>query len=129
MRFHIDSRSRSLLLFFWISCLGGITIMSLLPPSQAQVPLTVSDKILHIAAYTAAGFLTLLVQASRADRSGIHSLGTSVLLCVLLGGIIEILQPLTGRSMELLDVGADAVGALLGSGIAVLLVSLQNRRD
>jgi VanZ family protein len=51
------------------------------------------------------------------------------LLCVLLGGIIEILQPLTGRSMELLDVGADAVGALLGSGIAVLLVSLKNRRD
>lgn len=129
MRFHIDSRLRRLLLFFWFACLGGITLMSLLPPSQAQVPLTVSDKILHIAAYTAAGFLTFLVQVSKADRSGIHTLVTSVLLCVLLGGIIEILQPLTGRSMELLDVGADAVGALLGSGIAVLLVFLQNRRD
>jgi VanZ family protein len=129
MRVNIAPRLRILLLLFWFSCLVVITDMSLLPPSQAQVPLTVSDKILHIAAYAAAGFLTLLVGASGPEISGIHPAVASIGLCIILGAVIEILQPLTGRSMELLDVGADALGAVLGSAAAVLLIFLKTGRD
>jgi len=40
---------------------------------------------------------------------------------MVLGGVIEILQPYVGRSGEWLDFVADAVGVLLGAGIGMMM--------
>ena len=40
---------------------------------------------------------------------------------IVLGGVIEILQPYVGRSGEWLDFVADAVGVLLGAGIGMMM--------
>ena len=40
---------------------------------------------------------------------------------MVLGGVIEILQPYVGRSGEWLDFGADAVGILLGAAIGMMM--------
>ncbi len=70
---------------------------------------SLADKIGHVLAYAALGFSLRLW---RLERN--HACFFCICYAVLLGGILELLQPFFGRTCGLDDVAADFVGALLG---------------
>lgn len=69
------------------------------------------DKLLHVAGYAVLAGTSLWTLRDR-------RLGTTLAVVVLVtgyGGVVELLQgPVPGRAVSLLDLVADAVGALLG---------------
>lgn len=73
------------------------------------------DKLAHLAAFLALVLPTALLWPRAAVWVGV--------LAVAYGGAIELIQPYTGRSAELADLLADAVGVGLG-----LLVGARLRR-
>ena len=46
---------------------------------------------------------------------------------ILLGGVLEILQDFVGRDAEWLDQAVNAVGALLGMGVAMVYLAMPRR--
>jgi len=70
------------------------------------------DKLLHVAGYAVLAGTTLVALRER-------TLGVVLAVIVLVtgyGGVVELLQaPVPGRSVSLLDLVADAVGAVLGA--------------
>ncbi len=110
----------------WVSVNIGILLLSLLPAEKMIMGSgNLNDKLAHGFAYTVLGALTYLflsfIHATLLDKT-FKKILISIGYCALLGGLIEILQPLSGRSMELLDFVADFVGALTGVLIMKLLV-------
>jgi VanZ family protein len=99
------------ILQFWLFLLF-CSYMSLTPAPPSAV-LTVSDKLLH-----AVGYLALYLSCTLAYPLAAHLLPR---LCSLLGYsiLIEILQHfIPNRGFSLLDILANAVGLLLGVGVA-----------
>ncbi len=88
----------------------AILVASLLPQHQTPDPLHL-DKVEHLGAYALLGFLAYLA----AGRRGLGVVLAVIALCSVFGGLIEIVQPLTGRSRELADWIVDIAGASLGS--------------
>ena len=88
----------------------AILVLSLLPdvPSATE---SLGDKIPHLVAYTALGFLLFAAR----NRTGAWPLLLAVVLCALYGGVIEILQQFTGRTPDLADWAVDWAGALVGA--------------
>lgn len=119
--------------------MGAVTYLSFVPSLQVSSPfrfVPYEDKILHAGAYFVMSFLLFLSLAHhprhntfrtlyRENRKGVV---TSFSLTVILGIVIEVLQPLTGRSMELLDAVADASGALAGITVALFVLEIYARR-
>lgn len=69
------------------------------------------DKLLHVAGYGVLAVTTLFALRARDVRTSL----AVVVLVTLFGGAVELLQwPVPGRAVSLLDLVADAVGALLG---------------
>ena len=93
-------------------CLA-VAVLSLLP-SSVLPPTSIGDKVEHVIAYAVLG----LLGAASSDRSVMHViLGLSIF-----GSAIEMLQTFPpGRSPDPLDVVADAAGAAVGCGLAILL--------
>jgi VanZ family protein len=114
---------KTLIRIFWALCLTVIIIMSLLPPSEVEGTLPYNDKLLHVAAYAALGFLTFLAAPESGKRRLWLLSVYTVLFCTAVGLAIELIQPLTGRSLEVLDLAADSGGAILGL-LAALLVRI-----
>ena len=75
--------------------------------------LTSSDKLDHLV-----GFAALLLPAALLYR---HALYWLLPCAIAFGGIIEIIQPYVNRNGEWGDFWADAIGALLGVSIGLLL--------
>jgi VanZ family protein len=97
-----------------------IAALSLLPVPQPQLPrLDFLDKILHALAYLCLSFLLF---ASQLPGPRLRLALVSVVGSLLLGGLIELLQPLTLRRRELADLGADLAGAVAGALLAFALV-------
>jgi VanZ family protein len=97
---------------FWF-CAIGILVMSL-APITVSMPTTGWDKSNHSLGFAVLGLLGCWAWPGRA----------AVVLPALLayGGAIELLQAFTpDRFAEATDVLADAVGLLLGAGLAFLL--------
>ncbi len=93
----------------------GILAASLLPqPPRIDRP--GSDKVAHLAAY---GMLAFAGFAA-ANRRGARAALLVIALCTAYGGLIELIQPLVGRSRELVDLAADFGGASLGAVAALL---------
>ena len=92
----------------------GIVVVMLLPPTTLTPPAVGGDKLHHMVAFAVLG---LLVALAWRPRLVVTAGGVT-----LYGAALELLQPLTGRHAELGDVVADAVGAVLGAGLAVLLI-------
>ena len=122
-------RSRRLLLILNLFTAAVILALSLLPDPPDLLPkVTYIDKIGHWAAYTVlTGLLVLLIR----DRfkSAVAVFGLAVGACLVYGGLIEVFQSTTGRSPELLDLGADLLGALCGAGSALLALRIIGRRS
>ncbi len=93
---------------------AAILIVSLLPtPPVTFERVRYSDKIEHVLAYAAWGALVYLTLPGGRRRFLL-----TLLIGVVFGGVIELLQPLTGRSRDLLDLLADAVGTAGGAAAA-----------
>jgi len=90
-----------------------VLVASLVPGSGGgAVALAGVDKLLHGVGYAVLAVTALVAIRARTGRA---SLGV-VLLATVFGGIVELLQgPVPGRSASLLDLVADAVGAVVGA--------------
>jgi len=91
----------------------GIVLLSLLPLPEPPVgEFALADKIGHAAAYLGLSFLLFVsrLPGPRA-RLALTAAGCSVLL----GGLIELIQPLVQRNRELGDLVADVAGSTLGA--------------
>lgn len=88
-----------------------VAVVTLLPAPPAGVP--GSDKLHHILAFAALAFPLSVARPRLAPWV--------VLGVVAYGGLIEIIQPLTGRQAEWADLLADAVGAILGAAAGATL--------
>lgn len=95
-----------------------ILFLSLLPkPLPVLRELNLSDKIEHFIAYAVLGACAML----SVRRASPLTLALTVACCSLYGGIIEIIQPAVGRSMELGDFLVDLGGSALGAGVTILV--------
>ena len=110
-------------------CTTAILLLSLLPvPEVPQLDDTpFIDKWAHFVMY---GGLMLSVWLDwtrhRHHPLFVHSL-TAVLGSIALGGLIELIQPLVGRSGEWLDFYADTLGTVLGFAAGLTASHLLSR--
>lgn len=86
-----------------------IGFATLTPIQNPGVPGT--DKSHHLIAFAA---LALPLSFSRPPLAP-----WIVLAATLYGGVIELIQPFVGRSAEVLDLMADATGAVIGGAVGV----------
>lgn len=119
--------------------LVAITILSLLPPSgtvsQGWLAM-VGDKWGHFLAYAALGFSMFSAIARKPSQEYAKSTWLRVLksnrqrmvllfLFILsIGTIIEFVQPLFGRSLEVLDIVADGLGGVFGIIVGTVVVTI-----
>ena len=94
-----------------------IGFLTLTPIQNTGVPGT--DKSHHLIGFAA---LALPLSFSRPRLAP-----WVVLAAIAYGGVIEIIQPYVGRSGEVLDLAADAVGAVIGGAAGVGLWWLRGR--
>lgn len=119
--------------------LVAITILSLLPPSGvvSQGWLTVlGDKWGHFLAYAALGFSMFSAIARKPSDAYVGSTWRRVmrsnrcrivllfLFILSIGTIIEFVQPLFGRSLEVLDIVADGLGGIAGIMVGTVAVTI-----
>jgi hypothetical protein len=109
----LGRRERSWLTLLFIAGVAAVVIGSLLPGSSPVMTtigkLPVTDKALHFTAY-----LTLASLAALA-RPGLRSALTLAIGLALLGATLEVAQSMVpGRTPELADEGANALGCLCG---------------
>lgn len=96
-------------------CLGATTYLSLTPsPPSTRIGW---DKVPHVLAYAALAFLLIL--ALRPGRIGFVRLLISLGTILAYGVAIEFVQRITGRSFEVADMLANAVGAVCGALLAL----------
>ncbi|MBO6826971.1 MAG: VanZ family protein [Sneathiella sp.] len=92
----------------WVMMLLCVAVGSLLPlnkvPSDAFM---LGDKFLHLGAYLVIGVFALLAASN--STLAFWLLGISFTASLM----IEILQPLSGRSFELLDIAANGIGVII----------------
>ena len=98
--------------FIWTSV---ILILCLLPRSTEPTEfwlfkLPHFDKMVHIGLYSILGFIMMFDINGKIKHAFFICVGYSIFL----GGIIELIQPLVGRTNELTDLCADFTGCLLG---------------
>jgi VanZ family protein len=99
---------------------AAILVLSMLPLPQPELPgVEFTDKILHALAYLLLGFLLFACQLPGPRPRLVL---VSVFGSLLLGGLIELIQPLALRRRELGDLAADLAGAVAGALLALALV-------
>lgn len=105
---------------FWPALM--VVVWGELDPHPSSLEVTVSDKLLHFVAYFGlAGIATTALGYRRALQIWIS--------LALLGGVLEIVQGLTGRDAEWLDEAANAAGAGFGTLAGLLFLHLLGKRD
>lgn len=86
-----------------------------LTPSPPKLDVAMGDKLGHFAAYGSLMFWFCQLYARRPTRAAY------AVAFIAMGIALEFIQGTTGhRSFELLDMGANALGVLLGWGLAAL---------
>jgi VanZ family protein len=111
----------------WVAASITIVVLSLVSGSKIQVAAAMSDKILHLGAYIVLGFLSFAAVRSMnlpGSRNillaGLWSFG----YCTVMGGLLELLQQLTGRFPDIVDFAADAGGAFIGISFSWIVLRL-----
>jgi VanZ family protein len=103
--------------------------LSLNPRPEAVLGrLSLYDKAGHFAAYVVLSFFAM----RSISRRGALPLVLAIAACTALGGLIELIQPLVGRRMELgdflVDLGGSAIGAVIAAAIAAIAVALSREQ-
>ena len=91
----------------------AISWLTLTPQDLPKVDTLPVDKLAHVAAFAA------LILPSAILRP--RFLWWIFPLAALLGFSIELIQPYVGRSQEWMDVAADFVGLIVGTGLGVMI--------
>ena len=91
----------------------SVSWLTLTPQDLPKVDTLPVDKLAHVAAFTA------LILPSAILRPGF--LWWTFPLTALLGFSIELIQPYVGRSQEWMDVVADFVGLIVGTGLGLMI--------
>lgn len=103
--------------------LGLIIVAASLMPAQEARALPGRDLYQHMGSYALVTFFAL----AGWGRSAWHA-GVIMLSIVLLGAVLECVQPAVGRTFDVADLGANSAGVIAG-GICVFCVRLwQNRK-
>jgi len=92
-----------------------------------QVTASINDKVQHLSAYSLLGFLsfTAVRSLNLPGSRNILLVGLwSFIYCSAMGGLLEILQQLTGRNPDIIDFAADAGGAIIGISFAWIVLRL-----
>ena len=110
---------------FLLVVLLAVLGLSLNPrPETLLGRLGIYDKAGHFAAYVALGFF-----AARAlGRPSALTFLLTLASCSALGGLIEIVQPLVGRTRELADFIVDLGGTAVGAAIAIVVERVRKGR-
>jgi VanZ family protein len=104
-----------------LACAGVILVLTSIPNPGTLDMLTVRhlDKVVHFAMYGGLGFL--LARALLADGGTARALLVACALGIAFGAADEWHQQFVpGRSTEVADLGADALGCLTGAAVAAL---------
>ena len=112
----VTSRHRAIQLGFLLSAVMAVTatVLMLLPPQATKtVSVSVNDKIMHFVAF----FMIVLPAIAVRPSVWVWVLP----IAIVLGGMIEIVQPFFGRGRELGDFIADVLGATLAVPVGRLL--------
>lgn len=115
--------SRQASVVMLVVVLLAIVGLSLSPrPERVLGRLSAFDKLGHLVAYIALGFF-----ACRAmGRPRLFHIVLTVASGAVLGGLIEVVQPLVGRNREFVDFVVDLGGAAVGAVIAFLTLRRQS---
>ena len=115
---------RNTAIILYIAGLAAVFYLSLVPDPPEIVPqVSGIDKLEHFACYLVLTFL--LVYIIKGAGIGLwKSSAAAVAVMIAVGGLIEVLQSFTGRSPELADLAADALGALGGSALFLFVQRL-----
>jgi len=106
-------RRAETLRILWIVCLAVVIVGSLLPGDSAAMraldKLDVNDKVEHLLAYAVLAFLPAIHERRR-------NLVVVLILAAALGVLLEFGQLYSpGRSFDIYDMLADAVGIIIGT--------------
>lgn len=107
----------------WVSVSGyaaALVVATLVPWNHPGRTVPRIDMALHFVAWTVLAFLTAVAWAK--SRPPIVAAALAALAAICFGALIEVLQPLTGRTAEIHDLAADALGAVLGAAAAAIAV-------
>ncbi len=113
---------RKVLRILLASAAFSILILSLIPiPSDILGEWHFSDKLLHFAAYLVLSFLAF-ISFEHKSRLKIFLLAFSASFSF--GGLIELLQFLTQRQPELMDLAVNSAGSLTGAAAGTVISRL-----
>lgn len=123
----MPGRVRRIVVIANLACAVALLVLGLLPELPA-VATGIPDHTAHALAYAVqAGLLFALFLPS--VGAGMAAL-LAAAIAVLYGGFVEALQLLQpARAAEILDVAANAAGAVLAASIAYLLIRLRKAGD
>ncbi len=93
---------------------SALLIVITLVPWSVTDGVSQADFLMHFAAWAVLSFLTSIAVRGR-DRSPIRIAASASIGAIVFGVLIEILQPLTGRTADVADLAADAIGAIAGA--------------
>jgi VanZ family protein len=117
-------------LLLWLPACGymGLIYFASSVPGD-ELPGHFWDKLVHLLVYAVLGVLFLVPLAeARLSRVTVKAAATAVLLSVLYGVFDEVHQSFTpGRSPDVRDLFADALGAALGVAAVWLLAAIVSR--
>jgi len=106
-----------------VIALAAITLLSL-SPSAPSAP-GGNDKLAHLLAYAAIAFL--LVLSARRSPNRVTRLLFSLTATTLYGVAIEFVQQFTGREFDVMDMAANAIGALIGTLLGLVARRIVSR--
>lgn len=99
---------------------AGLIAVTLVPWSPG-VGVSRIDVALHFAAWAVLSFL-VTISLRGGSRAWFSAAVSAAIGAIGFGGVIEMLQPLTGRSADMLDLIADALGAIIGAAIGAAVM-------
>jgi len=120
MRAFVKFLHRVAMWLFWPAVI--LVTWGELTPSPPHLETHVWDKLLHFTAYFGLAGMAAWSLKSR------RTLVLAVLGLIVFGGLLEIVQGMTGRDADVLDEVANSLGAVLGASTGLLLMWLVERR-
>ncbi len=111
-------------LVLWSAAVAAVSLLRHPPGADVLGGLPARDFLGHLGAYA-----ILCVLATRAVRTDSARSRLAVAAAALAFGILmEVVQPLTGRTFELTDMLADGIGVAIGLALAVAVGRVRPRR-